>query len=183
MSAGTNARRRAGTRGRRGFTLVELMLAGLVAAFVMGVVSMSLSQLGRAKTSTRRQLEAHLRADAALNSLRRDLVSVLRDPDLFWSRVLLNDDGQSSPAGYLDRDEILVYNTRLRPIRDLDFIGDGAEFETQFRVEEDDYGPVLWVRRDAVPDQYELGGGVATPIVNGIVSMSIEAFDGEIWYS
>ncbi|TDJ57100.1 MAG: prepilin-type N-terminal cleavage/methylation domain-containing protein, partial [Planctomycetota bacterium] len=74
---------------RRGFTLVELMVAALMTAFVMSAVTMSLSQLSRAKAGGREQLAAHLRADAALNAVRRDVISVLRDQDLFWTRLLL----------------------------------------------------------------------------------------------
>jgi prepilin-type N-terminal cleavage/methylation domain-containing protein len=166
---------------RRGFTLVELMVAALMTAFVLGAVTMSLSQLSRAKFGAREQLAAHLRADAALNAVRRDVISVLRDPDLFWTRLLLTDHSISSPYGQMDRDEILVFNSQLRPIRDLDFIGDGAEFEAHIRIEEDADGIVLWQRRDAVPDEYPRGGGVATPLISGVVSLGIEAYDGELW--
>ncbi len=167
---------------RRGFTLVELMVAALMTAFVLGAVSMSLSQLSRAKSGGRAQLAAHLRADAALNAVRRDVVSVLRDQDLFWTRLLLTDHSISTPYGRMDRDEILVFNSQLRPIRDLDFIGDGAEFEAHLRIEEDPDGIILWRRRDAVPDEYPRGGGVATPLISGVVSLAMEAYDGELWY-
>ena len=166
---------------RRGFTLVELMVAALMTVFVLSAVTMSLSQLSRAKAGSREQLAAHLRADAALNAVRRDVISVLRDQDLFWTRLLLTDHSVSSPYGQMDRDEILVFNAQLRPIRDLDFIGDGAEFEAHLRIEEDPDGIVLWRRRDAVPDKYPRGGGVATPLISGVVSLGIEAYDGELW--
>ena len=166
----------------RGFTLVELMVAALMTAFVLGAVSMSLSQLSRAKSGSREQLVAHLRADAALNAVRRDVVTVLRDPDLFWTRLLLIDHSIASPLGRMDRDEILLFNVQLRPIRDLDFIGDGVEFEAHLRIEEDPDGIVLWQRRDAVPDEYPRGGGVATPLISGVVGLSMEAYDGDLWY-
>jgi hypothetical protein len=162
--------------------MVELLVAGVITAFVLGAVSMCLSQLTSAKTTSRMNLEAHLRADAALAALRRDIVSVLRDQDLFHTRLLLYDNATRTPLGPVDRDEILVFNTRLRPIRDLDFMGDGMEFETQFRIEEDALGPALWQRRDAVPDEYPQGGGTVTPLVSGLVSLSVEAYDGDQWY-
>ena len=167
---------------RPGFTLIELVLAGVMTAFVLGAVSLSLSQLSRAKSGGRQLLAAHLRADAALTAIRRDIITVLRDRDLFWTRLLLTDHAVSTPYGTMDRDEILVFNTNLRPIRDLDFIGDGLEFETQIRIDEDSLGPVLWRRRDAVPDEYPRGGGVASPLVSGVVSLSMEAYDGDLWY-
>jgi hypothetical protein len=162
--------------------MVELLVAGVMAAFVLGAVSMCLSQLADAKTGSRLNLEAHLRADAALAALRRDIVSVLRDADLFYTRLLLLDSGYRTPLGHMDRDEILVFNSRLRPLRDLDFMGDGMDYETQFRVEEDALGPVLWQRRDAVPDEYPRGGGRATPQVAGVVALAMEAYDGDLWH-
>ncbi|MHC4083493.1 MAG: hypothetical protein ACYSU2_19445, partial [Planctomycetota bacterium] len=65
---------------------MEMLVAGVMAAFVLGAVSMCLSQLSDAKTSSRMSLEAYLRADAALSALQRNIVSILRDEDLFHTR-------------------------------------------------------------------------------------------------
>ena len=169
-------------QSHRGFTLVEVMVAGIITTFLLGSVSMSLSQLAKAKASTTQRLAAHLRADAALESLRREIVSVIRSDDLFWSRLLIEDDAINSSVGRLDRDEILVFTTRFRPIHPVEFSGEGMEYESQFRIEDDELGPVLWHRRDAVPDEYPRGGGTATPLVDGLISLSIEAYDGQQWY-
>ncbi len=170
------------TIGRRGFTLIEMMVACVITAFIMGSVAMSLGQLSRAKTTCKERLDAHLRADAAVAALRRDIVTIIRTDDLFWTRLLLIDDTVATELGRMDRDELLVFNHRLRPIRDIDFSGEGLEYETQYRIEDDEFGPVLWRRRDAVPDEYLLGGGLAAPLVEGIVSLMIEAYDGNEWY-
>jgi type II secretion system protein J len=162
---------------RRGFTLVEMLVAGLITALIIGAVAMSLSQLSRAKTTSKLRLDAFLRADVALNAIRRDVASILRSDDLFQTRLMLTDDNM----GALDRDEILVFNSRLRPIRDIDYRGEGVEYETQYRVADDDAGPVLWQRRDPVPDEFPGGGGRVTPVVEGVVGLSIEAFDGYQW--
>ncbi len=161
---------------------MEVMVAGIITTFLLGSMSMSLSQLAKAKASTTQRLAAHLRADAALESLRREIVSVIRSDDLFWSRVLIEDDAISSSVGRLDRDEILIFSTRFRPIHAVEFSGEGMEYESQFRIEDDEVGPVLWHRRDAVPDEYPRGGGTATPLVDGLISLSIEAYDGQQWY-
>ncbi len=163
------------TQFHRGFTLVEVMVAGIITAFLLSSVSMSLSQVTNAKVVANQRLAAHQRADAALDSLRREIASVIRSDDLFWTRLLIKDDGFSSRVGRLDRDEILLFSTRFRPIHPVEFSGEGMEYESQFRIEDDELGPVLWHRRDAVPDEYPRGGGTATPLVDGIVSLSIEA--------
>ena len=142
------------TSRRRGFTLIEMLVAGLITSFVLGSLSMSLSQLTSAKSSTKARLIAHLRADAALESVRQDIASVIRDYDLFWTRFLLDDDSTTSSLGRLDRDNLLLFSTKLRPIHPINFTGEGIEYETQYRIEDDGLGPVLWQRRDASPDEF-----------------------------
>lgn len=81
-----------------------------------------------------------------------------------------------------DRDSILVFNNRLQATRDIEYNGDGLEFETQYRIEDDDLGSVLWQRRDAMPDSYPRGGGKITPAVEGITDLQIEAWNGVSWF-
>ncbi len=169
-------------RASRAFTLVEVMLATVISVFVIGGITMSISQLAQAKDKSKTRLDAHLRADAALNALRRDIVSVIRHEDLFWTRLLIRSDAVRTPLGDLDRDEILVFNNRLRAIHDLDFNGEGMQYETQYRIEADDYGSYLWQRRDPVPDEHPLAGGIATPLVEGILALRLEAYDGTDWF-
>lgn len=169
-------------RHAAGFTLVELLVAGVITAFVLGSVSMSLSQLGRAKNTSKVRFDAFIRADSALNLLRKEIVSVTRSDDLFYSRLLLNNDSVKIGHEQFDRDEILVFNTRLHPLRNIDFGGEGFEYESQFRIADDDLGPMLWARHDHMPDEYPEGGGKATPEVEGIISLAMEAYDGYAWY-
>ena len=173
------------TSRKRGFTLIELVLAGVIAALVLVTIVSTLSQVGRARTISRTRLQAYLRADSALDAVRRDLSSILRDADLFHTRVLLYDGGRIMRVGSridLDRDEILVFNTRLEPLGEIDYNGEGGEYETQYRVDEDRYGTTLWQRRDPVPDDIPAGGGVATPMAEGVIGFKIEAYDGLEWY-
>ena len=148
---------------RRGFTLVELLVASMIVALVLAAVATSIAQVGPARSTAKVRLEAHRRAAAALENLRRDLESTMRSDDLFLCRVLILDDAKSTPAGRLDRDELLVFNNRLRPTREIHYNGEGVEYETQYRIEDDDLGTALWQRRDAVPDTFPEGGGMATP--------------------
>lgn len=167
---------------QRGFTLVELLVAAMISTMVAGTIAASLFQLGRANMSSKLRFTAHMRADAAMNRVRENLVGVIRDRDLFYTRFLLKSDSVNTPAGAFDRDNLLLFSTRFRPVADIEYSGEGTEYEAQFRIKEDDLGPVLWQRLDVFPDEYPDGGGTATPIVEGIVGLRIECYDGSQWY-
>ena len=168
-------------RHRPGFTIVELLIAGVIAAMVFTVLAVSMTQVVQAKNISKERLDAFMRADIALKNLRRDLISTLRRDDLFFTRLVLEDNEFDTPYGDMDRDGILIFNHRLRASREIDYNGEGVEYETAYRIDDDEWGPVLWQRRDAMPDPYPTAGGVATPIAEGVVAMSIEAWDGDQW--
>ena len=166
---------------RRAFTLIELIIAGTIAAMIAGTLAASFSNLGTARESARRRLDAAVRADAALEAMRREIVSVVRTDDLFYTYFLIEDDGGEDA----DFDELLLFNTRLRSVRNTaNYAGDGQEYETAFRIEQlgSDL-PTLWRRRDTMPDEFWRGGGQARPVAEGIVSLSIRAWDGDEWLS
>ncbi len=168
---------------RRGFTMVELILASVLMALLLMAMGLAMQQIVKSRNSVRGRIEAHLRADAALSLVRRDLASVLRRSDLYFTRVLLEDRMTTLDGVEVDRDDILIFNNRLQATRDIEYNGDGLEFETQYRVEDDDLGSVLLQRRDAMPDAYPRGGGLVTPAAEGIIGLSIEAWDGRTWHA
>jgi type II secretion system protein J len=165
-------------RARRGFTLIELVVAGTVAALVLGAVTFSLSQVGRARLIATERTEAFQRAGTALENLRRDVAAVMRDEDLFLSRFLLTTDEPSVRNGGNDRSDLLLFSESLRPIQPIEYQGEGREYETHYRIEDDDLGAALWRRRDGVPDEVPDGGGVAEPVADGVVGLLVEASDG-----
>ena len=106
---------------RRGFTLLELLVAGVMASVVLGGVTMSLSQLGLSKSISRQRLDAYSRCDTALRTIRRDIISVLRRDDLFDTRLKITDDAGRFDGREVDRDEILLFNHSLRANKEIDF--------------------------------------------------------------
>ena len=167
---------------RRGFTLVELIIAGIIAVIVVGTLGTSLSQLARARASSKVRLNAHLRANTALEKIRRELQQVIRSDNLIDTRILLTGDSVNSPIGDLSRNDVLIYSTKLSPVRNKTYEGDGIEHEVQLRVTDDESGSALWMRSDSVPDDNEGGGGKAAPMMDGIIGLYIEASDGTDWY-
>ena len=166
---------------KRGFTIIELVVAIMIAAIISGAVATSISQLGKARDISRIRMTASRRASDALENIRRDVQSTVRSDDLFDTRLRLAPEVARTPIGEVDRDQMLLFATRLRPIRSIEYSGEGNEYETQYRIEEDRDGPALWRRRDAVPDEFEDAGGIAEPIGDGVVALRFEAFDGEGW--
>ncbi|MGI9014604.1 MAG: prepilin-type N-terminal cleavage/methylation domain-containing protein [Phycisphaerales bacterium] len=164
---------------RRGFTLVELILAVTVSVFIFSAVFSSLDQLTSAREISRSRMAAYVKADAALNAVRRDITSVLRSDDLFLCKFRIAD----GVAGAFDRDDLLLFSNRLRVSRPGQFVpSEGMEYEVQYRVVDDERGSVLMQRRDAVPDEYYDGGGIVTPLVEDVISLNVEATDGENWF-
>lgn len=168
--------------GRRGFTLIELIVAGIIAIIVIATIGTSIVQLSRARESSKIRLNAHLRANAALDRIRKEIQQVIRSDNLLDTRVLLVDGTIDSPIGDLARNDLLIYSTKLTPVRTKTYEGDGIEHEVQMRVVEDEAGSALWMRSDAVPDDNELGGGGAEPVMDGIIGLHVEAFDGTTWF-
>ena len=166
---------------KRGFTIIELVVAIMIAAIISGAVATSISQLGKARNISRIHMTASRRASDALENIRKDVQSTVRSDDLFDTRLRLAPEVARSPIGEVDRDQMLLFATRLRPIRSIEYSGEGNEYETQYRIEEDRDGPALWRRRDAVPDEFEDAGGIAEPIGDGVIGVRFEAFDGENW--
>ena len=167
---------------RRGFTLIELMVAGMMAVIVLGGITTSLSQLGSAKSVSRQRLEAYSRCDAALKDIRKEVISTLRRGDLFETRVLITDGTGRFQGENVNKDELLVFNGNVRANKEIDFNGEGLEYETQFRIEDNDVSSALWKRRDAILDDNPVGGGVVTPIADGVISLELEAYDGFSWF-
>jgi prepilin-type N-terminal cleavage/methylation domain-containing protein len=169
-------------RAHRGFTLIELVVAGTVAALVLGAVTFSLSQLGRTRRIATERAEAFQRATTALERLRRDVAATIRSDDLFVTRFLLSTDEPGLRTRNNVRSDLLIFSESLRSIEPIEYQGEGREYETHFRIEDDDLGSALWCRRDPVPDRTPDGGGMAEPVADGVVGMLVEASaNGAAW--
>ncbi len=169
-------------RGARGFTIAELMVALVVAGLVIAAIATAMSRIGRSREIARTRLAAHQRAIDALESIRREVAATVRSDDLFLCRMLISPGSERTRGGILDRSELLLFSSRLDPVRAIDYNGEGLEYETQFRVEDRD-GSSLWRRRDPVPDDTPEGGGMVDAVADNVVGLLVEAYDGENWWT
>lgn len=164
----------------RGFTLVELLVGLVVAALIATATVTSLSQLARARDTSRAMREARARADEATVRIANDLQSVLRDHQLTFTRVNL-----PRPLGGSGSGEILMLVRQLTPVRGDDDFQEGGECEVQYRVLAGAPGSqrtALWRRIDPAFDLAQDAGGIAAPVVSGVVSVQFQAWDGSSWF-
>ena len=172
-------KRRNKRHSQLGFTLIELVVAGTIAAMVLMAVTFALEQLSKTRNIARERVEAFQRASMSIEALRRDIAALIRTDDLFDTRFLLTTRDASSRTGGHERSDLLMFNISLRPLRPIDYQGEGREYETHYRIEDDELGSALWRRRDMAPDERPDGGGLAEPIADGVVGFLVEASDGD----
>ncbi len=183
---------------RRALTLMELVVAVVVVSVVVaGTTSAIAGALRAASTSELRQ-SVMSRADLVARRIAEDAASVVRDGDLYFVLVMLEDGGGRGR----EVDELLMFAQPRSQARyeaaGADFAAsarsEGAEYEVHYRLapssaaggaggEELAEGAtgVVWRRLDPQPDDAVDGGGVAFPVAGGIESLSIEAHDGARW--
>lgn len=171
--------RRPRTR-RRAFTLVELLVSAVVGALVAGATTVALGQMLRTREASAARQQAHARAGVACSLIALDAASLVRDKDLNFCKLsVISGGGQGAES-----DDLLMLVRSMRPVRGIDGIPEGDEFEAHYRLLPDPSraGLALWKRSDPALDRVIDGGGVAAPLVAGISSFSVEAYDGYEWY-
>ncbi len=172
---------------RRGFTAVELIVGIIIISLLAGATATSMSRLVSARTAVQSKRQAFARAADAANRMALDVENAVRDADLLQCKIEVVDKG----AGAVARDELLVLMKSLRPARGLfstTGFAEGDEYESQYRLEfsagkRSVAAGTLMHRLDPALDGFVDGGGVAGPVADGLQSLSVEAYDGEKWYS
>ena len=164
----------------RGFTLVELIVAVIVGTVVAGATTTAISTLVRGKNRATARHEAFRRAETAVSRMAMDLQAVIRDKDLAGCRVLITDSGAT---GGLETDGLLLFTRSLVAVRGSEGVPEGSDREVQYKLIPGERGvPGLWRRVQPGVDDYSDAGGVASPVVDGVVSLSIRASDSASWF-
>jgi len=167
---------------RKGFTLVEVMVASVIGAFIALVAVGTL----RTVTGTRERIEANCicaeELRFAADMVRKDMMNLYRDPDV----------GKTKLVGILTEAEGgLIMNLTMRvvgagPAR----IGqpEGDVYEVQYflhKEEKDDQEKTVLMRRlcpiVGMEDDIESQGGILTGIAENIVGFDVQFFDGSEW--
>ena len=164
----------------RGFTLVELVVATAIGVAIAGATAVSMSQMVKARTASASHQQAFARAEAVAARMAIDIANAVRDADLAQCRVLVVSGGD----GPGQRDELLVLMRSLRNLRPQ--VAEGDEYEAQYRIgpspDAESPGDWFWRRVDQAHDEYQDGGGIASPLAPGAVSLDVIASDGVGWF-
>lgn len=177
-----------GRTRRSGFTLVELLVATVIMAIVTGGVAVATLQAVSARDRSRERIALQRGVVEVCNRIAEDVLSATRSEDLLFARVLITDGEIGDDA----RDELLLLSRSHRLVRPSSGVPEGAEREIGYRVEplgelaagvEDAERERVWRRAASVPDAYLTAGGVARPFGVDVRSLSIEAYDGNEWFS
>ena len=168
---------------RRGFTAAELVVGIVIIAMIAVSTTTVMSRLVASREAVASNRQAFARASDAAGRIALDISNAVRDAEQQQCKVQVIDSGTSGPP----RDGVLVLMRSLRGVRVAATRGsasEGDEFEAQFRLQQGDGGMMdLWRRVDPALDETIDGGGVASPVVAGLKSLSIEAFDGNKWFA
>lgn len=170
----------------RGFTLAELIVASVILTVIAGATTAAISQSLRSRDTASAAGEAFSRAQQAVARIAADAQQALRDPNLAFTKIEIITGG---PAGRASQG-LLLFTHQARNTRSTADAIESDEYEVQYRLEpataSDGETPpantyTLWRRSDPVPDEYFDAGGVASPVVDGVRSLTIDAYDGASW--
>jgi type II secretion system protein J len=166
---------------KRGFTLIEIIVASVLLALIAGSTTLVLARSLKTRDASGARQDAMSRAQSAATLIANDIAQAAREPDLRFGLVRV------IPSGGLEgRDEVLMLARTGRTVRSNPEIPEGPVHEVQYRVVDGpskDEPAALWRREDPYVDDFVDAGGVATPIVPGIVELKVEAYDGNSWSS
>lgn len=173
--------------GRRGFTLAEMIVASIILTLVVGTTTVCVAQSMRSRDSAQAAGDAFSRAQVAAERVALDAVQALRDTNLLYTRISTLRGG---PAGKAAQG-LMLFTHQARPARTGVDAPESDEYEVQFRLEPATVSSgeapgtryTLWRRCDPVPDDVPDGGGVASPVVDGLTALTIEAYNGTEWLS
>ncbi len=156
---------------RRGFTLIEILLAlallAVVITLIQGTYSGTVKSRERSGAESRQLHTAALVLDRLANEISGAYVDPAR-PDATGLVLAVDGDGHS----------VLAFTARLQPIPT---IRPGGGSEVSYFVEAED-DRVRLVRRESPDLDGNLEeGGAPYPVVDDLVRFQVQCFDGEQW--
>ncbi|MHC4645097.1 MAG: type II secretion system protein GspJ [Planctomycetota bacterium] len=158
-----------------GFTLVEVLLASMIAAFVAVVAVGTLRAVSTAAEMVESNACAAAEMRFASDMVATDLINIYRDPDMKKMRLVA---GLDSSGDRLCSWLVLYTVGRVKARIDQP---EGEVYEVEYFLRADDEESVLCRRLWPNPDRETEPGGVVTVIAEDIELFGLRFFDGQEW--
>ena len=168
-------------RRPRGFTLIELMVAGMIAALIIGAAWSITGQVASARQRLDLRSAHFAAADAALHAVESALRQTFRNPNPEASPAItfvgLDDVYDGRPA-----DRLRFWRVSDERVRDGYPESDVHEVEFYLEpIDDESPYPALLRRTDPTRNELPDEGGVVELIAENVIAMDLTYFDGEVW--
>jgi type II secretion system protein J len=162
---------------KAGFTLVEIMVASTIGAFVALVAVSTLKTVIASSEMLDTAVDAASEVRYASNMVKRDLVNLYRDPNYANTRLV----GTIEELSEYNTSYLVFYTlnrTKARP-----YEPEGDLYEVEYYLVQNEDTSSLMRRLWPNPNEAFEPGGVLTTIAENIEIFEVRYFDGEEWYA
>ena len=160
---------------KSGFTLVEVMLASVIGAFIALVAVGTLKAVSRSAEMVDGYIETAAEVRFATKSIAADLMNLYRDGDLKNNKLI--GEVEQSPYGLVSS---LTFNTVGR-IKARQGQQEGDVYEVQYYLARSEEKTALMRRLWPNPNTKTQPGGILSVIAEDVNAFEIRFFDGMEW--
>jgi general secretion pathway protein J len=160
---------------QNGFTLVELLVASLIGAFIAVTAAAALRgvTIGREKLTAINMATGEVRF--GVNMIRTDLENIYRDRNARYTKLVgMVDEGQERASS-----RIVFYAVNSAKARPQ--LAEGDVYEIEYFVMTNEQRSVLCRRLWPNPNENTVPGGIVTTVAEDIAGFEIRYFDGQNW--
>lgn len=159
----------------RGFTLIEIMVASVIGAFIAAVTVGTLKAVSASARMVDDNIEAAAEMRFASKRITTDLVNLYRDVDFRNTKFLGLVGGEKGVT------RLTFYTVNRAKARAAEPEGD--VYEVEYYLAADEEKSSLMRRVWPNPEKDVDGGGLLTAIAEGIDVFDVRYFDGQQWVS
>ena len=160
---------------KRGFTLVEILAASVIGAFIALVAVSALRTVSASAEMLDSNISTSSEARFAAQTVARDLTNLYRDGSVKETKLV----GQARKTGGGFSSYLCLYTVGRTKAR-IDQ-PEGEVYEVEYYVRQKDERRGLMRRLWPNPDKESMPGGILTLIAEDIDVFEVQYFDGEDW--